>query len=292
MYKIVTHSGNFHADDVFAVAALQLHLGVENVEVIRTRDVATIEAGDWVVDVGGVYDPARNRFDHHQNGAPQRENGMPYAAFGLVWKHVGAQVAGSREAADAIEQRLALPIDASDNGISLYTLTDAQIAPFASHDLIALYRPVWNSNEDIDGAFLEAVTLARTLLMRAIAHAEAHREMQLYAETAYQSTDDKRVVILDVPMPQEPFIDHEEVLFVVCPSDPNTSKNWQATAIRVNRDTFETRAPFPLEWAGLRDEELANISGIEDAVFCHKNQFLFVAGSKEGALAAVNRVLQ
>ena len=35
---IATHSGSFHADDLFAVATLSLLLGKENIEVIRTRD--------------------------------------------------------------------------------------------------------------------------------------------------------------------------------------------------------------------------------------------------------------
>ena len=89
MKTVVTHSGNFHGDDVFAVAAFQLLLGVDEVQVIRTRDDATIEKGDYVVDVGGVYDHEQNRYDHHQPGAPVRENGIPYAAFGLMWKHYG-----------------------------------------------------------------------------------------------------------------------------------------------------------------------------------------------------------
>lgn len=33
---------------------------------IRTRDPAVLDTCDVVVDVGGVYDPAKNRFDHHQ----------------------------------------------------------------------------------------------------------------------------------------------------------------------------------------------------------------------------------
>ena len=39
------------------------------------------------------------------------------------------------------------------------------------------------------------------------------------------------------------------------------------------------------------DEELVKISGIEDAVFCHKGQFLFVSKSKEGAMAAAHKAL-
>ncbi|HMA77996.1 MAG TPA: MYG1 family protein, partial [Candidatus Paceibacterota bacterium] len=89
MTTIITHSGSFHPDDVFAVAALRLAHKEQDVNVIRTRDESVIAVGEWVVDVGGVHDPAAQRFDHHQPGAPVRENGIPYAAFGLVWQHIG-----------------------------------------------------------------------------------------------------------------------------------------------------------------------------------------------------------
>jgi uncharacterized UPF0160 family protein len=92
MKKVATHDGSFHSDDVFAIAALQLLLGENEVEVVRVpKDSPSIEA-DYVVDVGGVYDHERRRYDHHQPGAPVRENGIPYAAFGLVWRHYGADI--------------------------------------------------------------------------------------------------------------------------------------------------------------------------------------------------------
>ena len=44
-----------------------------------------VAAADIAWDVGAVYDPAAGRFDHHQRGA--REDGMPYSAARLVWRH-------------------------------------------------------------------------------------------------------------------------------------------------------------------------------------------------------------
>ena len=46
----------------------------------------------------------------------------------------------------------------------------------------------------------------------------------------------------------------------------------------------ENRKDFPTFWGGLRDGELAKVSGIKDAVFCHTGLFLSVAKSKEGAI--------
>jgi uncharacterized UPF0160 family protein len=115
--KIVTHSSKFHTDDIFAVATLILVLGEENIEVVRSRDPEVIKTGDYVVDVGGEYNLDTKRFDHHQKGgAGQRENGIPYASFGLVWKHFGTQVSGSEEVMKRIDQQLVQPVDAGDNG--------------------------------------------------------------------------------------------------------------------------------------------------------------------------------
>ena len=82
---VVTHNGNFHADDVFSIAVLK-HV-LPTFKLVRTRDKALIESADYVIDVGGEYDPETNRFDHHQRGgAGERENGIPFSSFGLVWK--------------------------------------------------------------------------------------------------------------------------------------------------------------------------------------------------------------
>jgi hypothetical protein len=59
MKTVVTHNGKFHPDDVFAVATIMLVEGNENVTVVRTREKAVISGADWVVDVGGEYDPER-----------------------------------------------------------------------------------------------------------------------------------------------------------------------------------------------------------------------------------------
>ena len=123
--QVATHPGNFHADDVFAVAALELVHGP--LEVVRTRDADAQAAADLRVDVGGRHDPASGDFDHHQKGgAGERENGIRYASFGLVWREYGERLAGSAEAAAAIDERLVCGVDANDVG---QTLVDQFLAP-------------------------------------------------------------------------------------------------------------------------------------------------------------------
>ena len=63
---VATHSGSFHADDVFGVGIL---MGVfPSHTLVRTRHDALIDAADFAVDVGGIWDADTGRFDHHQRG--------------------------------------------------------------------------------------------------------------------------------------------------------------------------------------------------------------------------------
>ena len=78
-----THSGKFHADDVFS-AALLLYL---NPEIMITRGNRVPEDFDGI-----VFDIGRGQYDHHQKDSRIRENGIPYAAFGLLWEELGADI--------------------------------------------------------------------------------------------------------------------------------------------------------------------------------------------------------
>ena len=94
--RVVTHSGRFHADDVFAVATIFLLLKRRGIKVIRTRDEKIIKTADYAIDVGRAHDPKTNRFDHHQQGgAGERKNRLPYAALGLGWETYGRKLSNS-----------------------------------------------------------------------------------------------------------------------------------------------------------------------------------------------------
>ena len=83
--KAFTHSGKFHADDVFS-SALLLYL---NPQITITRGNRVPEEYDGI-----VFDIGRGRYDHHQRDSRVRENGVPYAAFGLLWEELGGEILG------------------------------------------------------------------------------------------------------------------------------------------------------------------------------------------------------
>ena len=145
--KIVTHDGLFHVDDVFAVATLIILLGEDNYEVIRSRDPKIVETGDYVVDVGYIYDPEKKRFDHHQKeGAGTRQNGVPYASFGLVWKKFGEELCKNRSVSNRIDKILVQQIDAGDTGFNFNAVTPKGRRGFSIEDVIRHYRPSWNDD--------------------------------------------------------------------------------------------------------------------------------------------------
>ncbi len=82
--RVVTHSGTFHADDVFAFAVLRAALG--GFDFTRTRDAGAIAAADLVFDVGGIYEPQQSRYDHNIREMPRRADGTTYRSVGQIWR--------------------------------------------------------------------------------------------------------------------------------------------------------------------------------------------------------------
>lgn len=292
--KLITHNGSFHADDVFAAATLVLFLEKENKswEIIRTRDEEIIKRGDFVFDVGLVYDKEKNRFDHHQIGGAGKRNNIEYASFGLVWDKYGEAVCGSREVADFLEKKIVQPIDAGDNGIDLIELK-TNVRPYFLQTFLKLFIPSWKNvdEESLLIGFLEAVNFAKNLLRKEIELALDYKEGEEKVKEFYQKAEDKRVVVLDQ---KYPWLDvattFPETLFVVFPR--LNDETWGAEGVFVGLPSFEKRKNFPESWAGLRDEALEKETGVEGAVFCHRGRFMVVAKTKEAVLELVNLTLK
>ncbi len=288
---LVTHNGGFHSDDIFATATLELYLDQkqESYKIIRTRDTSVMAKGDFVFDVGGQYAPEINRFDHHQKGgAGTRENGVPYAAFGLVWKTFGADICGAQAVADEVDRKLVQPIDAQDNGVDVYTSNIKDVSPVTFQDIAGSFYPSEDAREeDYYRAFLELVVLAKTILEKTVSKIKKQLEVNTYMKTLYESVEDKRFVVVEKQYGRFAVtvgaFDLPELLYVVYPSarDP---KEWNVVATRNNPNSMESKKPFPLDWAGFSGEELQKVTGLASAKFCHNGRFLCVAETKQDAI--------
>lgn len=295
MKKLVTHNSRYHPDDIFACAVIQLYLDKKGIDyqVIRTRDEEVIKTGDYVFDVGGVYDPATNRFDHHQKeGAGMRSNTIPYASFGLTWKHFGMELCQSQEDFDEIDLKIVSGIDAVDNGISISSDIFEDVKQVDFGDLVYSFAPSWKNTslELWDEGFEKSVNLAKGFLTRHLQNIADRREGKEFVESTYQAAEDKRLIIFDKYCNgKEQLAEHPEPLFAVFPDILND--RWLITTVRDKGAEFVNRKDLPAAWAGLRDKEFAEVSGVEDAVFCHKGLFLAGTKSREGVLELAKKAL-
>jgi uncharacterized UPF0160 family protein len=289
--RVATHPGTFHADDVFAIAALGLVHGP--LQIVRTRDEALQQACDVRVDVGGRSDPATGDFDHHQRGgAGERANGIRFASFGLVWREHGERLAGSAEAAAAVDERLVQGVDANDTGQEISQPLVDDIRPMTVSGVVAAMNPVWDeelTQEQEDARFAEAVELATGILRRELAGAAAFDRAQRLVRDAIRRADDPRIIELDRNMPWQEAIVREapEALFVTYPK----SDGWGLRAVPQRLGEFANRRDLPAEWAGLSGEELAAVTGVPDAVFCHAARFYVSARTREGITELARRAL-
>ena len=287
---LVTHSGKFHADEVAATAVLKYVFRDKDIQVTRSRNSEIINTADIVYDVGGVYDPEHARYDHHQKGALKRENGMTYSALGLVWRHYGLQYCdGDERAAERIDHVFIKGIDARDNS-EISMNGDSHAPDYGISQVIEQLNPILEHGETYDEQFYKAVGRAADILMRLKEKVSMELETEDMVLTARETSADPRYVVLDNPItPPEVLSSVEGLDYLVFPEI--TDNTWQIYAIHIAGDPFTPKSPFPAEWAGLLNQDIAQVTGVEDAIFCHSKRFLAVAKTKEGALALLEKAM-
>ena len=283
---IATHSGNFHADDVFSIAALKNIFSTFNL--VRTRDLEVIGKADVVIDVGGIYDPETGRFDHHQRGgAGERENGIPYSSFGLVWKKYGLEICGgNQDVANSVDSSLVSTIDAIDCGH-----VEGVSKGISLSQTISMFNPTWEEESHYDVCFDEAVAFASRVLTRFIASASGGINAKSIVAKAIEQAEDPRVIVLEQYTPWKRTVHalSEDALFMVYPSD---SGQWRIQTVPVEPGSFENRKSLPKAWAGLSDKALQDVTQLDDAMFCHNGLFIGGAASFESTMKMAAMALE
>lgn len=278
--KISIHDGIFHADEIFAVETLRR---IFEVSLVRTRDIKKLDQSDMRVDVGGKDQPDTGDYDHHQKGFDRKRlNGIPYAAFGLVWRIFGERVCGSKEVADMVDRNLVSAIDALDNGISLWDTAQA-VQPSTISRAISSCNPSWHESISVDVAFELACSIAKIVLEREIIRAQGVVLAKSEVEKAVSTSSDG-IMILErfVPWQESLFgIENSHIKYVVF---KNVIGQWNCQCVPTKQGGFEYRKPFPANWGGLNERELTAYTGVSDAVFCHKGLFICGAKSRDGAI--------
>ena len=290
---LVTHSGGFHADELLSSVVLTRLF--PEAELVRSRAPEWITpAEDRIVyDVGQAYDAEARIFDHHQRGAPLREDGQPYSSFGLIWKHygpdyladIGVPATDAERVLAAVDRSFVLPIDLVDNGA--YDLS--QTGPMAGMMLSGLLeslKPVFDNDDPAaeTTAFHNALTVARAFLEAKVQQAAAKLRAEGQVMEAIAAAGASRILELPRGMPFRPAVvkagaDH--LLFVIHPR----GGDWTLTGIRKDNEGFAQRADLPKAWAGLTGEALEAASGVIGATFCHNGRFIAAAKTREAIVA-------
>jgi uncharacterized UPF0160 family protein len=306
---LATHSGKFHCDEVFAYAVLRLALGLEEAGrdhvLLRTRKPELIETADIVWDVGFTFDAGAKRFDHHQRGAPLREDGTPFSSAGLVWQVYGARAVAAllpegetqgfaAGIAAELDESVVRRIDELDNGVA----TDGPVRrdSLGLASLIGDFNPNWDDPAGQgatagDVQFIAAANWTLSILRRRVDDLRARFAAEASVLASHRAAEDPRILVLDRGMPWKNVIFTHDlpVLFTVSPA---SNGNWMLDTVPPEPGSFAQRLPLPEAWAGLPAEALATETGVPDAVFVHLRRFVGAARTREGALAMARKALQ
>jgi uncharacterized UPF0160 family protein len=290
---LVTHSGGFHADELLSSVVLTRLFPHARLVRSRSPEWITPAADRIIYDVGGIYNAAEQIFDHHQRGAPLREDGQPFSSFGLIWKHYGRDYLAAFglpqahiEAIHAsFDVSFVLPVDLVDNG-ALSPSIAGPLAGLTLPTLLETLKPVFDDTdpEAEDRGFHAALAIARSFVEAKINQIHAKLRAEVLVQQAIVDTGEGRILELPMGMPFRPAIvkaSADHLLFVVHPRE----KDWCLTGIRQASDGFELRADLPAAWAGLTDGDLEAACGIDGASFCHNGRFIAAAKTREAALA-------
>lgn len=265
--KGFTHGGKFHSDDVFSTAFLRILNPAIKVE----RGFEVPEDFDGI-----VYDIGRGRFDHHQKDKEYRENGCPYAAFGLLWREYGSAFMGEEEAL-RFDKNFVQPLDESDN-----TGCDNVLA-----QIIAEFNPGWDSKVPSDKCFWKAVEMAETILKNHFKSIEGIQRGRIIVQQAMKESDGM-ILVLPVYVPWKDEVIGSSYQFVVYPSNRG---GYSAQGVAVSSEDTSLVCDFPKEWWGADADALREMSGISGLRFCHPNGFLTACETQEDAVKAAKQAL-
>lgn len=291
MIQLITHSGTAHADDIFAYAVLSRIF--KDHELIRTRDPEVIHSNDLkiVFDVGLLYDPDKNYFDHHQAEKEVRDDGVPYSSFGLIWKHFGKAYLRELDISEqnvdqvweALDKKIVYEIDVGDNGVNV------GITPHLMY-MSNFYRMIENFfSEYTIQEFKEVATIVERLFINIARKEEAKLADRARVDEVLKTYDGNGTLVLDFETLSSSYISKDKsIKFIISPREDK----WQLYALAESSKSFDRRKPIWSVAAGLTDEALVKATGISDLEFCHSGLFLAIGKTKESILELAKKSLE
>lgn len=282
---LITHSGTFHSDEIFSTVILKNILDKKTIKICRIGKIEE-SIDSLVYDIGG------GKYDHHQPGGNgERENGIKYSSFGLIWRDYGEEflkrigVENITKVWKKIDKKIVQTIDATDNGqFKENNQLDLEIITIPN--LISVYNSNWDEEEKQDECFLQAVDFAENILTKIIIAEDSKEKAKKFVEKSIEESADS-IMILDKFLPWKECLlqsknpKAEKILFVIFPSNRG---GYNIYSVPKELDSFESRKLFPKDWAGLKDQKLQEKTEVRTATFCHIGRFICCTENKEDAI--------
>lgn len=278
-----THDGNFHADEVTACALLLNADLIDFDKIMRTRNQTLIENAEYILDVGGSYNPLTLRFDHHQIGYSG-----PLSSAGMVLRYLRDRGHLSAEQYHLLDDNLIVGVDDHDNGRSM---SPRGICTF-SHIISNFMPPDYAVDErETTNQFFCALTFVKEHIERMLQRQAFSAKSRCEVMQAMKLG--KYYLLFDHPLPWiENFfalggLQHPARFVIMA-----TANSWKLRAIPRQLDRrMDLRQPMPEKWAGRMGEDFKKVSGLEGGLFCHKGRFISVWKTRENAIAACKHIL-
>ncbi|CAL6089240.1 MYG1_protein [Hexamita inflata] len=298
--NIVTHSNDFHADDCLSTFFLKQIFDVASV--VRSRDEEIIKKADIAYDVGGIYNKASLRFDHHQLGFNEffPNSTVPLSSAGVIYRDFGREILLKLQPDltplqldflyDFVYFQFVQALDGNDNGIDPYESPvinyNATQSSLASRVHRCNYISDFNAAVTICAQdFTDFVVYASTQVL------PSFPVLQTAFESRFNVHISGRVLLLNNSV-NNSLLEHFQkqfgcdILFIVNQKADRVSLK----ALSVP-GSFKSKQQLPKNWCGLRDAELVKESGVEGGIFVHKNGFLGVWTTVEQVMQVLAKIL-
>ena len=266
----VTHLAPHQADEVFVIAILSF-LG--EVRVLRTDDVEVFVNAARLRREIRIY----NTRDKYGLSASE------------IWNTKALEILLKFECPiELVKEAILIVKNELLTGIQDHGNKDTSVST-----MIDLLNPNWDEEQDVDGAFLKAVKFAQEILSRKIKRTVATMKAKSRISELIELCSGGVLV-----MPE--FIGGNWIVNVLSDSNPKAAdfyygvfpglnKEWVVQAIPPTLNRMrDKKKPFPKAWCGLSGQELVKVTGIETAIFCHRNGFIASAETKEDAIRMAN----
>jgi uncharacterized UPF0160 family protein len=265
-----------------------------------------------------VYDPERQRFDHHQReftGTFSEKFKTKLSSAGLVYKHFGREILSNIINSETDpDQRDQVPaivdsfydkiykdfmehVDGIDNGV---TVADGELKYHVSTTLssrVNRFNPPWNqlfTTATLNDGFKQAMLLTGTEFVNYVLDlykswwpARSIVQKALQERRSLEGNEAGQLVVLPIACPWKDHLFELEgageapVLYVVY---PDSGGSWRIQAVPETPNSFHSRKKLPEVWCGLRDQQLSEKVGLAGCIFVHASGFIGGHQTRDGAL--------